>query len=178
MDMDQFWEMIELTHQESLGATRKQAELLVHMLSEHSEEEILQFDRIMMDLQDRAYRADLWEAADVIACGCSDDGFDDFRGWLIAQGKTVYEAALLDPESLAEIVTPEKRWRVLDGSLQYVGSEAYERKTGKDIPVTPRASPVLLGELGNEDDRPAKFPKLAAKLGECNDDTYDAFAWT
>jgi hypothetical protein len=178
MNVDRFWEMIELTHKASNGATRKQAELIVHMLSEHSEEEILQFDRIVMDLMDRAYQAELWDAADVIACGCSDDGFDDFRDWLVAQGKRVYEAALLDPESLAEIVTPEKRWRVLDGSLQYVGSEAYERKTGKDNPVTPRASPVLRGELKNESDLPAKFPKLAARLGECDDDTYDVFDWT
>ncbi len=35
--------------------------------------------------------------------GCSDDSFDYFRGWLIAQGKDVYHAALRDPDSLVDV---------------------------------------------------------------------------
>ncbi|EKC76209.1 hypothetical protein LEA_04821 [human gut metagenome] len=35
--------------------------------------------------------------------GCSDDGFIDFRAWLIAQGKEVYMNALRDPDTLADI---------------------------------------------------------------------------
>ena len=58
----------------------------------------------MHDLLDKAYVATLWDAADIIGCGCSDDGFWDFRGWLIAQGQKVYENALSDPESLLDLI--------------------------------------------------------------------------
>ena len=39
----------------------------------------------------------------VINGGCSDDGFDYFRGWLIAQGKSVFMKALENPDSLAKL---------------------------------------------------------------------------
>jgi hypothetical protein len=32
--------------------------------------------------------------------GMSDDGFTDFRYWLISRGRDVYERALADPDSL------------------------------------------------------------------------------
>jgi hypothetical protein len=44
---------------------------------------------------------DQWGAAYLANGGCSDDGFDYFRGWLIGQGRKVYETVLADPDSLA-----------------------------------------------------------------------------
>ena len=38
---------------------------------------------------DDSYRWDLWGAAYLANGGCSDDGFDYFRGWLIGQGRKV-----------------------------------------------------------------------------------------
>ena len=52
---------------------------------------------------DKAYRADLWDVAYAINGGCSDDGFVYFRWWLVMQGEDILEAALENPESLAEI---------------------------------------------------------------------------
>lgn len=60
--------------------------------------------------------------------GCSDDGFIDFRAWLIAQGRDVYLSALADPDSLAE-VTPYGD--CCFETLSYVGDYAYEQLTGK-----------------------------------------------
>jgi hypothetical protein len=50
-----------------------------------------------------AYRVDLWAAADLMCGGCSDDGFACFRGWLVAQGRTVRERAVAAPDSLADV---------------------------------------------------------------------------
>lgn len=36
--------------------------------------------------------------------GCSDDGFDYFLGWLVAQGKEVYHSTLENPEFLASYI--------------------------------------------------------------------------
>jgi hypothetical protein len=66
--------------------------------------EIAAASQTVHDLMADSYRVDLWGAAHVIRLGgCSDDGFDFFRGWLIAQGRTVFERAVVDPDTLAEL---------------------------------------------------------------------------
>jgi hypothetical protein len=37
----------------------------------------------------------MWVAAYLMNGGCSDDGFDYFRGWLIAQGRTTLEQVVV-----------------------------------------------------------------------------------
>ena len=70
-------------------------------------EQSLQFHAIMHGYRDLADKYGLWTAAIFIKeYGCSDDGFMDFRAWLIAQGKDIYMAALENPDSL----TPPYRY--------------------------------------------------------------------
>ena len=79
--------------------------------------------------EDLADKYGLWDAAGIMKeYGCSDDGFIDFRAWLIAQGREVYFAALADPDSLADVV-PYGDCRF--EQLSYVGDYAYEQLTGK-----------------------------------------------
>ena len=47
-----------------------------------------------------SYWTPLWAAAYVINGGCSDDGFDYCRGWLILQGREVFEHVVADPRTL------------------------------------------------------------------------------
>jgi uncharacterized protein DUF4240 len=64
--------------------------------------ELLEVERIQQELQLEAYGWDLWGAAHLLGGGgCSDSGFIEFRGWLPAQGRTTWEGALHDPDSLA-----------------------------------------------------------------------------
>ena len=56
-----------------------------------------------MDLADTPK---LFAAAVLINGGSSDDRFTDFTAWLVVQGKTVYESALANPDSLAQIDLP------------------------------------------------------------------------
>jgi hypothetical protein len=56
----------------------------------------------LWDLMAESYQGDLWGAAYLINGGASDDGFDYFRGWLIAQGPEVFSRAVADPDALAE----------------------------------------------------------------------------
>src|SRR4051812_2794306 len=65
--------------------------------------EIADFQRIFTDKFFDAYRNDLWAAAYIIGGGCSDDGFMDFRSELIAHGRAIYEAAMKNPETLADL---------------------------------------------------------------------------
>ena len=87
------------------------------------------FHDIIHVYEDLADKYGLWDAAGIMKeYGCSDDGFIDFRAWLIAQGREVYFAALADPDSLADVV-PYGDCRF--EQLSYVGEYAYEQLTGK-----------------------------------------------
>lgn len=87
------------------------------------------FHDIIHVYEDLADKFGLWDAAGIMKeYGCSDDGFIDFRAWLIAQGREVYFAALADPDSLADVV-PYGDCRF--EQLSYVGEYAYEQLTGK-----------------------------------------------
>ena len=78
-----------------------------------------------------AYQYGLWTAASVMERGgCTDDGFIDFRGWLIAQGREVYMAALKDPDSLADAADYQDQRFVC---LPHMGDRAYEELTGREI---------------------------------------------
>jgi len=90
--------------------------------------EALRFHHITHEYQNLAYKYGLWSAASILAQGCNDDGFTDFRCWLIAQGKDVYLAALKNPDSLAD-VTPYRGCCFED--LSYLGDIVYEEKTGR-----------------------------------------------
>ena len=87
------------------------------------------FHDILHAYEDLADKFGLWDAAGVMKeYGCSDDGFIDFRAWLIAQGREVYFAALADPDSLADVVPYGD---CCFEQLSYVGDYACEQLTGK-----------------------------------------------
>ena len=50
---------------------------------ERSENDIIEFAKIFNTLYANSYQSNLWAVAYIINGGCSDDGFDYFRGWLI-----------------------------------------------------------------------------------------------
>ncbi|MBQ9347954.1 MAG: DUF4240 domain-containing protein [Oscillibacter sp.] len=98
---------------------------------------------------DLAEQYGLWTAAAVMERGCSDDGFIDFRAWLIAQGKEVYLAALRDPDSLADV---EPYGDCSFEALCYTGFSAYEKLTGRNAydDTDQAAFQSLTEELGRE----------------------------
>ena len=166
MNIKTFWELIENAKQSSGGDPNKQAELLVEALTELSESEILAYQTIFDNLKDEAYTAELWEMAYILGGGCSDDGFMDFRAWLIGQGKNIFKATLDNPESIVDIVDVGQETK--SEALLYVAQEAYELNTGKDSDTMPKRvnpSPRLKGKFSpNENSVLKRFPHAAAKF--------------
>ncbi len=172
MDIDEFWELIDTTREASDGSVSKQAELLIEILVKYPIDKLIAFDWFIDELMDNAYDAALWDAADIIGCGCSDDGFEDFRGWLIALGKETYEKALVDPESLVDLVDVDDDAKY--GSLIYVAMRAYEQKTGDEMPPWKSKRQKLhyselTGEHWPEKNGKDRFPILATKFGDCEE---------
>jgi hypothetical protein len=151
------------------GDLDKQLAILRARLEELEAEEIVQFDRIFREYWAKAYTWDLWAAAYIIGGGCSDDGFMDFRGWLVSKGEEVFENALKDPESFVGVVNHDEEDCQYEG-FQYVASQAWENKTGKSLhdfpsdgleqPLEPAG--VRWSEQG--DDLERRFPKLRKKF--------------
>lgn len=174
MDDATFWQMIEQAKSDSDGDGEQQVELLTERLAILSIDEILQYERLLIQHRIQAYTWDLWGAAYILNGGCSDDGFTDFRAWLIAQGKEVYEKALANPDWLAEYVPViETQWGkdsdTMLETMSYVPVYAYRRKTGhEDLPDTPgiRFPADPSGETWTDDDLPQRFPALWAKFGD------------
>jgi hypothetical protein len=133
----EFWQLIEEAKAESHGDSRRQVSILEERLTVLPEVEILDFDYRFIVRFRESYHWDLWGAAALMESlfgGCSPDAFDYFRGWLIAQGRTVYENALSDADSLADIVTAEDITVVAieESTMLNVTTRAYWRHLGRD----------------------------------------------
>jgi hypothetical protein len=174
MDLDEFWRHIQASKADDLD---EHALRLHQRLVGLPPNEILHFDHIWDTLKAEAYHWDLWGAAYLINGGCSDDGFDYFRIWLLLQGREVFQAAVREPDSLADVVDPDDdyfehecypgmdAWMVATGSPgDHAGYAAFHEA------IRSRYGPVRgmdeMGERWNFDDDDEvreRLPRLASK---------------
>src|SRR5579862_8376439 len=153
MEEVQFWNLIAQSRQEAPDC-HGQAERLYRLLVKLTPEEIRDFDRHFARRRFEAYRWDLWAVAYIINGGCSEDGFEYFRCWLIGQGQQAFEAALASPSSVSEL-TAEGEPEAECESLLYVANEAYEQVTGHEMPATEIVHPKEpAGDQWSEEDLP------------------------
>ncbi|WP_353947022.1 DUF4240 domain-containing protein [Streptomyces sp. HUAS MG91] len=166
MDETEFWEIVDSTREAAEGDPEDHAELLVDRLLQSDPDAVLDFARHFESRYNRAYRWDLWGAAWVLLGGASDDSFDFFRCWLIGQGREVFEGALHDPDSLAELLDEFDDEVDGDGEeLGYAADEAYEELTGTvaaDLGIPP-APPEPEGTPIDFED-PATLARLYPRL--------------
>ena len=157
--IDWFWSIIE-----KVKDAEHPEEALKVELDKLSLIELLDFRQHFDTFCDDAYIWNLWGAAKIINNFCSDDGFDYFRFALISLGRSVYENAITDPESLAEIELPKL---VSNELFSYVASRVYEEKAGVEMPR--KASNATLGpidpnwDINNNKECAIRFPKLWKK---------------
>ncbi len=161
MDKAQFWQMIEQTYDTD---TATHSENLKVALLKMAPAEILVFDKIYTKLNMAAFRWELWAVAHIIASGCSQDGFMDFRALLIRQGREFYEAMLCQPEAAAlRHNIREKDFIEMFGHESF---EAYEELTGRDMPDEHhrwRAEPS--GKRWKNEELEELYPRLCEKFG-------------
>lgn len=179
MTLHEFWQLIDRARDAS-AKLDEVPKTLTDLLCTAQESEIVSFWSHHIDCLHRAYDARLWLAAVVTMHGCGDDTFHDFRDWLIALGQSRFEAALAEPDSLADLDS-------FDGdegacpTLFYFGSAAphafCKRSTGdehdsdalmrfKALCGVRKCPPLKNKELVNASDEEARemFPKLAARF--------------
>ncbi|MFC4424867.1 DUF4240 domain-containing protein [Deinococcus navajonensis] len=162
-----FWPLIDRARTSSGEDLAGFSDALRELLRAQSNEQIAAFDDQLGRLMDRAYTWPLWGAAYVINRGCSDDSFAYFRAWLVAQGETVFEQALKDPDSLAELPLVLNDGETELESLLSLAWSLYEERTGQYPPATGEEQPVPdpSGRRWDEDDLATLFPNLTARYG-------------
>ena len=136
MNKEQFWRIVDDVRS---SADPKNQRTVLFALQEQLRKlpsaEIMEWQEIFQFYDDAAYRAELWAASGAMGAHCSDDGFMDFRSWLISQGRDVYMAALRDPESLAEVDTEGQSLNF--EQYAYVAPKAYaQRRAYEAGPLT------------------------------------------
>ena len=164
MDTNEFWALNADLPPESA------AEVVQERLTAINPERIVQYKRLFDKFFSEAYRWDLWGAAYLIDGGCSDDGFIDFRYGLISRGRSIFEEALNDPDSLVAFASDSDDGYIPNEDFGYAAARAYKEVTGTDMPSQEYEHPKEpAGEDWDFDDPELcnqKLPKLWMKFGE------------
>lgn len=158
MDPERFWQLMEQA--ETPDALHK-------LLDALPEPELVAFERLHDEAVDRAYDWGVWGAAYVINGGCGDDTFMDFRAYLVSRGRAIYEAALAEPDSLADVEIDDdgddgwEAWSSPTMTVVHARTGTYEFAGPRDPAARTPEHPS--GEDWDEEDLPKRFPRLCAK---------------
>lgn len=162
MNDHQFWTIIEECHSTSQGNMDQKDQLIKAAIGRLSREEALAFYRIFQRMMDTAFTWPLWGAAYVINGGCSDDSFTDFRASLISRGRTVFDKAFADPDSLADDAINVVNWfhegfqyAILEGVKKHIGTRPGRVSSSLSSPAGPRWTESTVKRL---------YPRLVQKL--------------
>ncbi|WP_326674389.1 DUF4240 domain-containing protein [Streptomyces sp. NBC_01257] len=178
MDIEQFWNLIDQARGSAGDSTDADdiASQATALLAAHEPQQILAAQQILWDLMAASHQAPLWAAAYLINGGCSDDGFDYFRGWLIAQGRTVFEQVTADVDCLADlpaVQAAEAEGIDLDGEQTLsIAWDAYEIATGTELPSDaftinyPDLDPAWDFDFDDHSEVAARLPRIAALFPE------------
>lgn len=161
MTTEQFWEIIERTHDREM--TRNEEKLLAALL-ELPDEELIEFDRLWTEHEYRLYTTLLWGVAYLAQGGCSDDGFMDWRNWIISCGRKAYETALANPDELVPLIDSEPD--AGQEGIGYTCMRALEERKLKDKVAEGPAHPAepTGAEWNDEHDLEPLLPKTYARF--------------
>ena len=168
MDEETFWEIVDEARADAYDDDEAFLRGLESSLMELPPNAIESFRDRLDDMARKAFRWDLWAAAYIINGSASEDGFEYFRGWLVSRGRSVYEGALRDPETLTDLVPLDSEWFAEFEEFLYLPVYTLEQKTGKAVPLAdPLETLEILvepeGEPWNKETVDTLFPKLSQR---------------
>jgi uncharacterized protein DUF4240 len=169
MRTDDFWAVIDRATADRPGSPDEVAQRATADLATRDPEEIVAWGRHLDKVMAASGKEDLWAAAYLINGGCSEDGFDNFRGWLIANGREVVARAVREPDTLAEL--PAVRAAASTGAVFEaeevlgIAAGAYQQATGDEMPPSEappgRPDPAMLWDFDNEEEMQKRLPRLS-----------------
>lgn len=171
MSEDEFWSLIE----ESQGEDpQEQLDNLVDALLDMTVEKIAGFDYVLCKMLERSYTVEMLAVADIVLDGCTDEGFECFRMWVISLGRETFENALKDPDSLFDALekVADEGDEPINAELWYVAGDAYQEMTEKDDDATDRFFSSFDDDFNEEieiqptwtDDDPTGLEEICPKI--------------
>jgi len=131
MPEDKFWELVSNSKRNSKGNYYVQCQLLREQLEALPSKEIISFNRTFIAIMAGSYSFRLWEAAYALNGGCSDDCFEYFRSWLIAQGRNKFYWTIKYPRIL--FLVGVKEFIENYEGYAYCAYEAYQNRIGQEL---------------------------------------------
>ena len=160
MTKDQFWQSIDDLNSKSLHMDQQSRQcLMTEALLKYPLDDILDWHLILTAYRQIAYRDDLWSACSRLGAWNTDDGFSDFRSWLISRGKEVYMKAIWDPRTLDSV--PFEGEKLNFELFGYVAIHAYEAKL---LRVDPESPETLLHILETHELDPQTIKDIRAEI--------------
>lgn len=131
LDETIFWNIVDSSVKNTKNQDA-QEKFLVKEIEKLTPKQIIGFrlrtDKFLYD----TYNSEMWCAGYIMNGGCSDDGFEYFRNWIISRGKDTYYKAKENPDSLiSEFIEGEEYYDFED--FWYVALTAFENKTGEEL---------------------------------------------
>lgn len=174
MDEEQFWAIVQTAVDEAGNDEDEYLEVAKRELSKLSLKEMiglrLRTDKLLYD----SYTSEMWCAGYLMNGGCSDDGFEYFRLWVISRGRKVYEAAMANPDNLIDYIGDDDEMDFFEFELfWYVALEAFEEAVDADLYdyIDDDNFKTCEGNYPNfefnwEEDEPESMQKLCPRLFE------------
>ena len=174
MDEEQFWAIVQTAVDEAGDDEEAYLEVVKRELSKLSLKEMIGFrlrtDKLLYD----SYTSEMWCAGYLMNGGCSDDGFEYFRLWVISRGRKVYEAAMANPDNLIDYIGDDDEMDFFEfESFWYVALEAFEEAVDAELYdyIDDENFKTCEGNYPNfefnwEEDEPESMQKLCPRLFE------------
>jgi hypothetical protein len=109
LDEDLYWQIVYRSLEETEDQ-EEQEQFLIKEIGGLTPKQMIGFrlrtDQMLYD----TYNSENWCAGYIMNGGCSDDGFEYFRNWVISRGKEVYYKAKENPDSLFTEVEDGKEY--------------------------------------------------------------------
>ena len=130
----QFWTIVQTAVDDASDDEDAYLEVIKRQLSKLSLKEMVGFrlrtDKLLYD----SYNSEMWCAGYLMNGGCSDDGFEYFRLWVISRGQEAYQAAIANPDNLINYLPEDEDTDFFEfESFWYVALEAFEEASGAEL---------------------------------------------
>lgn len=174
MNEEQFWAIVQKAVDEAGDDEDEYLEVVMHELSKLSLKEMVGFRLRTDKLLYHSYTSEMWCAGYLMNGGCSDDGFEYFRLWVISRGRKVYEAALANPDNLIDYIAEDAEVDFFEFELfWYAAIDAFEEATEADLydyidddNFTTREGNYPNFEFNWDEEDPESMKKLCPRLFE------------
>ncbi|MFT7618092.1 MAG: hypothetical protein ACI97A_001732 [Planctomycetota bacterium] len=162
MNEETFWGIIEKAGCPDLCPIEEQCERITAALKPLHKADLVAFESLRHQLLVKAYTWPMIKASFIVLSYTSDDVFEDFRHWIILNGRKRFYEATLKPDRLAEFMSAEDAFEEINGEpLLFACENAWSGKFEEiEKAVVYEEVQDITEEWPSKDVLASEFPKL------------------